>query len=30
MPDDDDQAPDEVTVDCAGGITLPPIGASNG
>jgi len=33
MPDDkpdDDVAPEDVEVTCSGGITIPPIGVTNG
>ena len=36
MPDDspdvpaDDQAPEDTEVTCAGGITIPPLGVTNG
>lgn len=30
MPDDDGQPPEDTQVTCAGGITLPAIGAADG
>jgi hypothetical protein len=30
MPDDGDSTPEDTEVTCAGGISLPPIGATNG